>query len=314
MALPGMDAGPTAAFDWAGSTSQKYFDRNTNRVMCRKIVPTGNRNGDPSSLARQGLGGFAADTSGLIQNEGKRYIDVPGSEVYLWKPSKRSLEHPGTHHFAKPEGRRTIERKVVQVKSIPEKLHIRQVESKQEIGDLPRGTAQVYRANGFRAVDQQAQETDISGLMQGKSRKCDHLLAQRNGMGCKSLGDKPYKHPEYQTNFFQAGEFAVGSSFVRGHHKKTEARNSTNWQQFAGADSDQKRQVITYEEKQRRAQGIEAQQEVADLTALWERGTLKECDPKYEDLEDSGAEEEAPTAYAPEPVVEEKTKPKPGKK
>lgn len=36
---------------------------------------------------------------------------------------------------------------------------------------------------------------------------------QRNYVGVASMGDKPYKYPEYEPNFFKPGGLIAGSTF-----------------------------------------------------------------------------------------------------
>lgn len=48
----------------------------------------------------------------------------------------------------------------------------------------------------------------------GKKKKVLTMYEQRNGMPLKSLGDKIYKAPDYQPNFFKEGGLITGSSNV----------------------------------------------------------------------------------------------------
>lgn len=38
------------------------------------------------------------------------------------------------------------------------------------------------------------------------------LDGQRNGLGVTSLGDKSYKYPEYESNFYQSGGLIPGAT------------------------------------------------------------------------------------------------------
>lgn len=49
-----------------------------------------------------------------------------------------------------------------------ERRHLRQLESKQELGDIARAKATVLRENGLRAADQPAREVDLTLEMQRK--------------------------------------------------------------------------------------------------------------------------------------------------
>ncbi|CAE8685136.1 unnamed protein product [Polarella glacialis] len=274
MALPGMDVHmpPSAAGEWPGAVSAKFTDKFTARPLLRKMVDTDCRNGSASGLANNGFGRYFADRGGLIPTEGKRIAHVPASEVVAWRPSVRPLAEPGSLHLEKPEGRLQVEHAPGKVFSMPEKRHLRQVESKEEYSDRAVGMRVVYRENGLRAYDQPAREIDVQTEMQRKAKNSD-LLSQRNGIGCRSLGDKNYRHPDYCGRFHQAGGLIVGSGFHRGMHSKTEPRNSTSVQ-LVMADGDRKPSK-TYKEKLLEQEAQEAQAEVEELTRNWETGTLK---------------------------------------
>ncbi len=50
--------------------------------------------------------------------------------------------------------------------------------------------------------------------MQAKLRVLG-LEGQRNGVGVSSLGDKSYKYPEYESNFYKAGGLIAGATGFR---------------------------------------------------------------------------------------------------
>jgi len=279
MALPGMQA-PTA--EWHGAVSGKFTDKLHGREACRRQVDAPAKHGADHSLSRNGFGAYFTDTAGLHGNEGRRLVPhLQASQVYDWKPSRRALSEPGAAHYEKPEGRRIPEGLPNQVVyTMREKRHLRQVESKEEYHDRPVGPRTVVRDNGLRAADQPASEVDISTEMTRKARILD-LRSQRNGINCKSLGDKPYRHPEYEKGFHVGGSLIVGSSFTRGHFKKTEPRNSTSVQLVMDGP---KKSTKSYEEKMREKQLQEAQAEVLHLTRSWEVDALKDCEEAgYED-------------------------------
>lgn len=252
------------------------------------------------SFARQGAGPYFTDVAGLIASEGKKMVPYPVGETYRWKPCKRSLSEPGSQHYEKPEGLKLVEQHCGKVFSIREKRHIRQGESKEEVDDKPNGAKTVYRDNGLRAGDQPAKEVDIQMEMQRKVKPND-MHTQRNGIGVKSLGDKAYRHPEYMSGFAQAGGLIIGSTFARGHHKKTEARNAVTL--HIGAP-DGARRVRSYAELQQEREALEAMAEVEDLTRAdpggtrhkgtpfmhWEASVLKENLPAYVEPLDSDDE------------------------
>jgi hypothetical protein len=254
------------------------------------MVETNIRNGSEISLARNGFGQYFKDTRGLISNESKKILPCPGSQVFEWKSSKRPLSQPGADHSVKNEGRRLVESAPGKALAVREKRHIRQVESKEETTDRPNGKNAVVRENGFRACDQPAREVDITYEMQ---RKVPHysLRNQRNGVDCKSLGDKAYKHPEYSDKFFQAGNLIIGAGFHRGHYKKTEPRNAISVQLVPMI---RKEGAMTFEEREALMLATEAREEVEELTRKWERSVLKTTSSaQYEEPSDSEDEAQA---------------------
>lgn len=270
--------------EWPGQHSAKFVDRGSGKPMGRRVVDTHVRSGSETGLARNGFGQYFSDTRGLVASESKKILPCPGSKVFEWKPSKRFNPEPGHDHYEKPEGRRLVESAPGKSLAVREKRHIRQVESKEEHSDRPLGPRVVVRQNGLRAADQPAQEVDISYEMQ---RKVLHysLGDQRNGIGCKAHGDKAYKHPEYSDKFFKVGNLVVGSSFHRGHYKKTEPRNATSVQ--LAVVERRPGPVKTFEEKQQEDLAWEARTEVEELTRKWEHSVLKTVDGKYEAPSDS---------------------------
>jgi len=274
-----------------------FTDKLHGKPSTRKIVDTDCRHGPYHSVAQQGFGAFFADKEGLIIPESKRIIGSKPSEVFEWRPTKRALSEPGNRHYEKPEGLKTVEKPPPQIFSIREKRHIRMHPSKEEYGDRPVGPQLVYNENGVRAAHQIAHEIDISNELQRKER-IPHLGKQRNGVGCRALGDKNYRHPDYEPGFHHAGGLIVGSTFQRGSFKKTEARNATSIKLSVGG----KRTMKSYEEKQREREREEERGEVSNLTQAtvhqganvdsWEAYALKMCatanyQDEWDDLDES---------------------------
>jgi len=301
MALPGMggsgswQAGHHPDFgsqpEWPGQFSGKFVERGSAKNQGKKVVQTHIRNGDDTSLARNGFGGYFSDTRGLSCAEGKKILPSVGSQVFEWRPSKRALSQPGSDHNEKPEGRRLCDAAPGKSLAIREKRHIRQVESKEEHSDRPNGKNAVVRANGLRAADQPAREVDLSYEMQ---RKVPHysLHDARNGIGCAVHGDKPYKHPEYSDEFFKAGNLVIGAGFARGHFKKTEPRNAIS---LVPANVVRKEDAMTFADREALNAANEARAEVEELTKQWERQILKTTEvAKYDEPSDSEDEAAAP--------------------
>ena len=112
------------------------------------------------------------------------------------------------------------------------------------------------------------------------------MYNQRNGLPLTSLGDKNYKHPEYQPGFFKDGGLVAGSTnklrIASGGSGKT-------IDFYSGLKLDQgplnpSRKTWT--------QAVKEQQLNEELDAVgslkdWERNTLREVDPAFEVDDDS---------------------------
>ncbi|CAE7451243.1 unnamed protein product [Symbiodinium natans] len=168
--------------------SSRFTDKFTGLPLCRKKVEANNAAGEPTGLARQGFSQFFTDTDGLKICQGRKYIPVSTGENHQWRPSKRQLSEPGLHNIEKNEGKLRVDPPPTKVFSIPERRHVRLVESKEEYGDLSVGKGIVLRAPGVRAAEVAAREVDVTVEMQRKARNHE-LDVKRNGigvMGCAS--------------------------------------------------------------------------------------------------------------------------------
>lgn len=294
MALPGMDPALGCQTEWHGQFSGAFIERHSAKPQGKRMVDTNIRNGDSASLARNGFGQYFCDTRGLVIPESKKILPSVGSQVFDWRPSKRPLSQPGADHIVKAEGRRLAEEAPGKALAIREKRHIRQVESKEEHSDRPVGPRTVIREhNGLRAAEQPAREVDLTYEMQRKAKDYS-LRDMRSGIGCKSYGDKAYKHPEYSDRFFQMGNLITGAGFARGHFKRTEPRNATS---VVLVEVQRKEGALTFAEKEEQMLATEARTEVEELTQNWERNVLKTTGAaNYEEPSDS--EDEGPGAPA----------------
>lgn len=273
--------------DDPGMVSSKWLDPKSNMVMSRKIVDTYIRNGHNDSVARMGLGPYFSDNRSSI-TEGVRTYPPRHSETANWKPSFSPIEAPGSHHLDPPRGLRRVEGKDSVIPRRAEMRHIRQVESKEETGDLSRGLGIVRGSYGMRAADMPAQEVCLEQVM-GHKKTVPGLLAQRNGIPISGGGDKPYRHPDYQPGFFADGGLSAGSSFVRGSFPKTMRRNATSWMQFLGDPSRKKGKTWKERRKEEVAQEVSG---VVESLGSWEGDTLKQCeDANFTELTDSEGED-----------------------
>lgn len=265
--------------EWPGAVSAKFCDSISAKPLGRQRIQTNVRNGSEISLARQGFGSYFTDTMGLIPSESKRIVGEKPSDVFEWRPCKRPLSQPGADHYTKPEGRRPVDVPPGKPLAIRERRHLRQVESKEEYLDRPVGAKTVIRDHGRRAADEHAKEVDLSYEMQRKVVHYD-LGKARNGIGCVALGDKAYRHPEYESTFFKAGGLVVGSTFQRGNFPKSAVRNSSSVQLVLM--NGKKGPVKSFKEKEAEQQANDARNEVKELTLKWETATLKDCDAAWE--------------------------------
>jgi hypothetical protein len=271
MALPGMRSDPIGVVgaalvhgEWPGSTSAKFMDRGTNRIMSRKIVDTHCRYGDTTSFSQMGPGAYAADTSRLRANEGRERVVQLQSEELAWRPSRKTVQEPGIAHVEKREGKKLVQHEVGHVPRRSEKLHIRPHESKEELSDAPQGIARVYSPrSGLERRHLPAFEYPLEDVMTRK-RRVRSLSESRNGMACYTPGDKHYRHPEYMPEFFKEGGLITGCTFQRGSHPATVARNTTGWKEF-DAERPDARKRKNY--KQVMAEALEAEH-ISDVQAL----------------------------------------------
>jgi len=222
--LPGLAVADGPMLEWAGARSGKFTDKLHGRAHGVAQVHAPWNRGMDHGLATNGFGRYFSDSAGLLPMQGRKAVPVAlNSDTMHWKPSKTCLSEPGAHHPEKPEGKAAVAEPLRRPQVEKERRHLVQVSSKEEHHDRPVGPNIVHRDNGLRAADQPAREVDVSGEMARKIRTVD-LHGQRNGLGCRSLGDKCYKHPEYAVGYHTEGSLIPGASFVRGHFPKTVAR------------------------------------------------------------------------------------------
>ena len=115
------------------------------------------------------------------------------------------------------------------------------------------------------------------------------MYDQRNGLPLTSLGDKNYKHPEYQPGFFKDGGLVAGSTnklrIASGGSGKT-------IDFYSGLKLDQ---GPLNPGRKTWSQAVKEQQLNEELDAVgslrdWEKNTLREVDPKFEVEDDSDEE------------------------
>lgn len=125
-------------------------------------------------------------------------------------------------------------------------------------------------------------------MTQKKRTKC--LYDQRNGLPLQSLGDKNYKHPDYEPGFFKEGGLITGSTNTL---KMKSSGNGKAIDFYSGLKLDQgplnpNRKTWTQAVKE---QTLNEELAAVDSLKDWERGTLKEVDPNYEVDDDSEKED-----------------------
>ena len=119
------------------------------------------------------------------------------------------------------------------------------------------------------------------------------MYDQRNGLPLTSLGDKNYKHPEYQTGYFKDGGLIVGST---NKLRMASGGSGKAIDFYSGLKLDQ---GPLNPNRKTWAEAVKEQQLNEELDAVgslkdWERGTLKEVDPNYEVDDDSDEEKQEP--------------------
>jgi len=287
------------------------------REPCRLMSNTRVKRGGSTNLSALGFSGVARDVMGLGRTEGKQQVDhLANGQEMRWRPSRRTLTEPGADHLSRIECVKQVQPKDGHRPWRCERLHIRQRESKEEHSDCPSGLRIVVDENGVPSSRRPAHEFELESVMTRK-RQILSLEQQRNNLGCNSMGDKQYRHPEYDTGFFHAGALVPGCSFTRGSHAKTVPRNTTAWKAFLAENPDAVK-AKTYQQLVEEATVADAVHSVTGLLE-WERGVLLECDEQYgvfDDYEDS-EDEEVKQRLAPPAQEEEKPSrggKKPGKK
>ena len=104
------------------------------------------------------------------------------------------------------QGTRKIEQVLEESKPRPERKHVDEQPS-ASYEDLEIGKRTFMDVHNRKTVNEYSQE----GVM-GSKKRVQTMYEQRNGMPAKSLGDKIYKVPEYQSNFFKEGGLVTGST------------------------------------------------------------------------------------------------------
>lgn len=99
------------------------------------------------------------------------------------------------------------------------------------------------------------------------------LDEKRNNLPITSLGDKPYRHPDYSSNYFKEGGLVPGSN-IREKPKKTESETVLKSVRVPGKLTWKERLKLE-EEKQDR--------DAIDELDKWVEVVLKDVNPNYKD-------------------------------
>jgi len=134
----------------------------------------------------------------------------------------------------------------------------------------------------------------------GKKRIFDSIEDQRNMLDLRSMGDKPYKSPEYSSNYYRDGGIIAGSS-----HKlrQTKAYVSTIKLDTTEKKGTKWKDRVKQEEREEEERAVKSLSE-------WEQTTLKEGNPKWRDPD--AVDVEVPKK--PETKIDQKNVKKPGAK
>eukprot|EP01017_Pseudomicrothorax_dubius_P006017 TRINITY_DN11652_c0_g1_i2.p1 TRINITY_DN11652_c0_g1~~TRINITY_DN11652_c0_g1_i2.p1 ORF type:complete len:297 (-),score=67.37 TRINITY_DN11652_c0_g1_i2:4-834(-) len=105
------------------------------------------------------------------------------------------------------------------------------------------------------------------------------LETKRNGLSVNSLGDKPYKQPEYSHNFFKDGGLVAGSTHKQ---RSFSSRKEEKPGLETGLSTSKNQKSIPWALREKMDQEKEEEKNVADLNQ-WEQTILKEARPDWKD-------------------------------
>lgn len=135
-------------------------------------------------------------------------------------------------------------------------------------------TIDEVRLRGIRGFQQHNRTThhqyDVESRMQKKIKNRE-LLGQRNQISVTTLGDKPYKYPQYSKDFYQTGGLIPGSTIKP--RQKNPVLDIKGGSIFTKPNWGVK---VKLEE-------IDEDKKVVNSVDEWEQTILKEANPNWND-------------------------------
>eukprot|EP00388_Colpodella_angusta_P029835 GDKK01017793.1.p1 GENE.GDKK01017793.1~~GDKK01017793.1.p1 ORF type:complete len:339 (+),score=51.18 GDKK01017793.1:20-1036(+) len=242
------------------------------------------RRGD---LTTFGMNTFFHDASGLQPVGGRIHYSIPNSKEYEFRCTRKMVEPPfferaileKTTDLVKPAftpitygvRRRPERRHSLPIPHIPPTSEGKGISQRKQVrieDPLDRSSDGTMRCQERRGGPSYIEDE----LCRKQRVGYGDLNVKRNNLGIKSEGDKSYRFPDYCGDFFQKGELAVGSSFVRGSFKKNQRRNESSIDGFV-SDQSGKKKSLNFIEAQKMRQMKEIEKEVKGLID-WEVSRL----------------------------------------
>ncbi|KAM3137676.1 hypothetical protein pb186bvf_010290 [Paramecium bursaria] len=217
---------------------------------------------------------YQGNTDGL--GLGRRHFEEPFGLPHKWQPSLVvNVPKPGDGQSQEfPPGKKRLEVDVKEKKPRAQRSHVKEGVS-GHIEDIPYGikTYPEFKKDQSHDVEQ----------MMGQKKRLEYLTQMRNGLNVVSLGDKPYKNPEYCEGFYKSGGLIAGS---------TQVQRKVNINQLHEKEMEKKLQEIQSQIKKgmKWSDRLKLDNEISkkkDLDELdtWVETILKPSNPGYQDPE-----------------------------
>eukprot|EP00825_Cyclidium_porcatum_P048775 TRINITY_DN828_c0_g1_i2.p1 TRINITY_DN828_c0_g1~~TRINITY_DN828_c0_g1_i2.p1 ORF type:complete len:303 (+),score=60.48 TRINITY_DN828_c0_g1_i2:351-1259(+) len=202
-------------------------------------------------------------------NGTRKHFNNKTSDTYDWKPSLKQYDGQTTKETGEPTnltGCKHIQFKPMNKKDRPQKFHLRDKIS-THLEDFPEGL-KTFEVSNKQTINSYNLENQM-----GLKVRVSNLQKQRNQLPVLSLGDKPYRHPDYSSNFFKEGGI-IPSANMEAKKKKVIVEKQLKSVRVPGKLTWKER--VVKEEKQFDEEGMK------DLES-WTKNMKKEANPNYKD-------------------------------